>query len=156
MNSQLQLLLLNSQVDVGLPKCYSIPRCRGEEKKHLHHLIEIPGQYRLKVNMEHSDDRVIQMIRYAAAEVVNEPDHPVHLSKLGIKVNTPKYSGDSSLAVFESFMTDLLRLLKTYQLFKPDYDKTHIRILGTGLEGAAKEWFNHTVDTNDIHSPQWT
>jgi len=110
----------------------------------------------VKANMEHSDDRVIQMIRYAAAEVANEPEHPVHLSKLGIKVNTPKYSGDSSLAVFESFMTDLLRLLKTYQLFKPDYDKTHIRILGTGLEGAAKEWFNHTVDTNDIHSPQWT
>jgi Retrotransposon gag protein len=109
-----------------------------------------------KSDIDHSSDQLMQMIHKAYQEAVGEATLPINISKMGIKIPIPKYAGETALADFERYITDLLWYFKIHQLLLVEHDCYRVQIMGTSLTGDVNEWFNHTVDTNDPSSPDWT
>ena len=70
-----------------------------------------------------------------------DPDRSV-LTRAGIKLQPPEpYSGSADLEEFEVFVAGVLRWLRMSHLLEPSNNNDQLNLLGTCLQGGAREWF---------------
>ena len=114
---------------------------------------EMGGQLGVHLNtdrgMDKTDEMVSIIIRDAelACTCRGDENH-LDLTKMGIKLPMPKYSGSDSIEHFLRFTKESMKWMSMCNLVRPEHISYHTDIIGQMLDGEAKQWFLQTVGNN--------
>jgi hypothetical protein len=103
--------------------------------------------------LERTDELVRNKVRNAAAAQFDRPGD-INISKLGLKLTPPDYSGGDTIDELLRFVKELMNYFLIYNLMKEDLDRLRVAVLGTLLKGKAQKWYQHAIDNNADGS--WT
>jgi hypothetical protein len=113
----------------------------------------MPAQPFADQTLERTDELVRNKVRNAAAAQFDWPGD-VNISKLGLKLTPPDYSGGDTIDELLRFVKELMNYFLIYNLMKEDLDRLRVAVLGTLLKGKAQKWYQHAIDNNADGS--WT
>jgi hypothetical protein len=92
---------------------------------------------------------IAQTVQLTLAESQNQAIDSSPLYKAKAKLPLPdQYSGSSKLEEFEVFMSNVLCWLKINCVLGATSSKLQLIFLGTCLNGEAKEWYMHNVESS--------
>jgi len=75
----------------------------------------------------------------------------------GIKATPPeKYSGKNDLAIFETWLHDILRFMRIHRVCGPELDEERVILTGSYLSDIAATWFFDNVKSPSREIHDWT
>jgi hypothetical protein len=107
----------------------------------------IPAQPFTDRTLEWTDELIHNEVRNAVAAQFDWPGD-INISKLGLKLSPPEYSGGDTIDELLRFVKELTNYFIIYNLMKDDLDCLGVAVLGTLLKGKAQNWYQHTIDNN--------
>jgi hypothetical protein len=90
--------------------------------------------------LERMDELVCNEVRNAEAAQFERP-MDINVSKLGLKLTPPEYSGEDTI-------DELLHFVKALANYFLIYDRLRVIVLGTFLKSKAQKWYQHAIDNN--------
>ena len=72
----------------------------------------------------------------------------INISKLGLKLSPPEYSGGDTIDELLRFMKEVTNYFLIYNLMRDDLDCLRVVVFSTLLKGKAQRWYQHAVDNN--------
>jgi hypothetical protein len=97
--------------------------------------------------LERTDELIHNKVRNTEAAQFERPTD-VNVSKLGLKLTPPEYSGEDTIDELLRFVKVLANYFLIYDLMRQDRDRLRVIVLGTFLKGKAQKWYQYAINNN--------
>ncbi|OBZ66400.1 hypothetical protein A0H81_13644 [Grifola frondosa] len=90
--------------------------------------------------------------------MVSEPpmDDPPHYLRISKLAAPSKFEGTDDANTFEVWLQELLEYLATLRVTGPDFNRDHLRMMGSALSESASQWFFSMVQSPSRERRDWT